>query len=94
METWKKIKDFEGYEVSDAGRVRDERGAMLTLFVNKDGRYHVALKKNGAVIYRSVDELAATAFALVNGANKHAKGAGAVSAAPAKNPVKRAKKEA
>ncbi|MEZ3441542.1 NUMOD4 domain-containing protein [Alistipes sp.] len=91
METWKKIKYFEGYEVSDTGRVRDERGAMLTLFVNKEGRHHVALKKNGTVIYRSVDDLVAAAFAPGTSAKETGASVGSV---PAKKPAKRAKKEA
>lgn len=91
METWKKIKDFEGYEVSNTGRVRDKHGAILTLYVNKAGRHLVALKKDGAVIYRSVEDVASAAFA----ADVPAKDASAsMDSAPAKKPAQRAKKEA
>ncbi len=63
MENWKKIKGYDGYEVSDRQHVRNKQGVSPALYVDKDGRYYVALDKNGKINYRYVDELSQEAFA-------------------------------
>ena len=43
---WKKIKDFEEYEVSDKGEIRNSEGLILSQRLNRDGYLRVNLKNN------------------------------------------------
>lgn len=67
MENWGSITGFEGYSVSDLGRVRNEdTGRMLTVLKNhKDNRY-VGLNKNGVQYRRSLPLLVANTFVKPN----------------------------
>lgn len=50
MENWKKIPDYENYEVSDFGRVRNVKtNRILKLRLVGSGYYSVNLSKNGSV---------------------------------------------
>lgn len=62
MENWKKVKGYDGYEVSDKHRVRNERGVVLTIWVDKDSRHYVAMQKNGETRRRYIAELVEAAF--------------------------------
>ena len=43
---WKKIQDFEDYEVSDKGEIRNSEGLILSQRLNRDGYPRVNLMKN------------------------------------------------
>lgn len=63
MERWKAIRDFPGYSVSNAGRVRsDKSGRILSLSVNQYGLVCVGMVRNGIQFHRSVPLLVANAF--------------------------------
>ena len=63
METWREIRTFPGYSVSDFGNVRnDETGRIMTLLQNQHGVITVGLTKNLTQHKRSVAKLVATAF--------------------------------
>jgi len=68
METWRPIKDFEGfYEVSDLGRIRSiprrkTSGGMLSLIPHHKGYLCVNLSKNGIRKRKQVAVLVAEAF--------------------------------
>lgn len=46
QEEWRKIPDFELYEVSDRGRVRRSAGRILSPCVKEDGYVHIRLIPN------------------------------------------------
>lgn len=63
METWREIRSFPGYSVSDLGRVRnDVTGRLMTLLQNQHGVLQVGLTKNLTQHRRAVAKLVATAF--------------------------------
>lgn len=75
METWKKIKDFEFYEVSNFGRVKSlsremfngraffiSKEKILTGTINKEGYLIMSLFKDGNSKKKSVHQLVAIAF--------------------------------
>lgn len=62
MEVWKPIKDFEDYEVSDCGRVRNKDGRTLKPYVNHKGYLKVGLFKSGKCHKKRVHRLVAEAF--------------------------------
>lgn len=62
-ETWKSIKDFSGYSVSDQGDVRtDKTGRILSTFQNQSGLVCVGMMRDGTQYHRSVPLLVAKAF--------------------------------
>ncbi len=65
METWKFINDFEGlYEVSDLGRVRNQKGHVLKPTSNNRGKGYlfVMLYRNGRQYNKKIHRLVAAAF--------------------------------
>jgi len=68
MENWKEIKDFEGYEVSDNGRVRSLStvkgmwGKVLEPLIAGRGYFRVALRKNNKPHFKSIHRLVAEYF--------------------------------
>ncbi len=61
-EEWKPIKDFENYEVSNLGRVRNSRGHIMKLHQNQVGYYQAPMSKNGKAYLKCVHKLVAEAF--------------------------------
>ncbi len=47
MEKWKRVKGFPNYEVSNTGKVRNERGALLHAYHNSNGYLRVQLFSGG-----------------------------------------------
>lgn len=75
MEMWKKINEFDNYEVSNLGRVKSlnhfakngngtriVRGRILKLIYDKDGYYMVSLRQNAIRYPKKVHRLVAEAF--------------------------------
>lgn len=63
METWIKIKDFENYEISNKGQVRNTKtNKMKALHDNGKGYLYVDLWKNNKEYRKSVHRLVAQAF--------------------------------
>jgi hypothetical protein len=63
MESWKRIREFPGYSVSDTGLVRSDRsGRILALSENQYGLVCVGMVKDGVQYHRSVPLLVANAF--------------------------------
>lgn len=63
MENWGTIEGFEGYSVSDLGRVRnDHTGRDLTILKNQYQNRYVGLNKDGVQHRRSLPLLVANAF--------------------------------
>ena len=62
-ETWKKVKGFNNFEVSDKGRVRNIKlGLIKSQRKTKTGYMIVDLKENGNKYTRYVHRLVAEAF--------------------------------
>lgn len=62
-EEWKEIKDYENYEISNLGRVRNKKtGRILKPGKTRKGYLRVGLWKNGIKKLISVHRLAALAF--------------------------------
>lgn len=62
-EIWKEIEDFDGYSVSNYGRIRADRsGRVLALNDNQYGVVQVGMMRNGIQRHRSVPRLVAQAF--------------------------------
>lgn len=65
IEEWKDVKDFNGYQVSNKGRVRSfKRNSLyyLTLHKDKNGYCIAALFKEKKTFYKKVHRLVAEAF--------------------------------
>jgi|SRR5689334_7396448 len=63
METWRPIKDFPGYSISDLARVRnDNTGVMLTINQNNFGIHQVSLYRRRERYNRSLTVLVAKTF--------------------------------
>lgn len=62
MEEWRKIKDFENYQVSNLGRVKNKRGTIIKSFDNGHGYLRISLCKDGKHYNRYVHRLVAEAF--------------------------------
>jgi hypothetical protein len=55
MENWKTIKDFENYEISDRGRVKNKiTGKILKGWKNSTNYVHVELNKKQLKVHRLV----------------------------------------
>src|SRR5690606_40613249 len=62
-EIWKPVEGFDGYEVSDLGRVRKVDGNVVNLFNHPQGYLKVALKVAGQKVSKKyVHRLVAAAF--------------------------------
>lgn len=63
MENWGSISEFEGYSVSDLGRVRNEEtGRVLTVLRNGHGTCYVGMMKGRKQLRRSIAPLVARTF--------------------------------
>ena len=63
METWRPVRGFEGYEVSNEGRVRNEKfGNILTPYIDARGIVQVTLRKDGKTHIKRARRLVAEAF--------------------------------
>lgn len=63
MDDWTSIDEFEGYEVSRFGQVRNsETGRVLTILRNGHGTCYVGMMKGGQQLRRSIAPLVANAF--------------------------------
>lgn len=60
-EIWKKLVGYEGYFISDSGRVKSPRGNILQNNVIQ-GYNYVRLKENGKFRYKRVARLIAITF--------------------------------
>lgn len=63
METWRPIKDFPMYDVSDSGSVRNrKRGRLIAAHPSRTGYLHVGLYNGEKRINKYVHRLVAEAF--------------------------------
>lgn len=61
-ETWRPVKGFPLYEVSDFARIRDVIEERIVVPMTKNGKMYVSMKKNGVYHYRPLDKMVAAAF--------------------------------
>jgi hypothetical protein len=61
-EQWRPIPDWERYEVSDQGRVRNRRGQRLSVWVGTRGYLRVRLHQAGSARNLAVHRLVLSAF--------------------------------
>ena len=59
---WKKIEDFEGYEVSDKGEIRNSEGLILQQRLSRNGYLRVNLKHKGKYKTVEIHRVVAQAF--------------------------------
>ena len=59
---WKKIKDFEDYEVSDEGEIRNSEGLILSQRLSRNGYLRVNLKSKGKYKTVEIHRVVAQAF--------------------------------
>ena len=59
---WKKIKDFEEYEVSDKGEIRNSEGLILSQRLSRNGYLRVNLKSKGKYKTVEIHRVVAQAF--------------------------------
>ena len=59
---WKKIQDFEGYEVSDKGEIRNSEGLILQQRLSRNGYLRVNLKHKGKYKTVEIHRVVAQAF--------------------------------
>lgn len=63
FEEFRDIKDYENYEVSNLGRIRNKKtGRILKLDKTKYGYFQIVLSKNGTIRRARVHRLVAEAF--------------------------------
>ncbi len=62
MEIWKNIKDFENYEISNYGNVRNAKTGKLLKLKTKCGYYTITLSKKSKPYYFRIHRLVATAY--------------------------------
>lgn len=63
MKLWKAIENFDNYEVSDIGEVRNKKtGRILKPKINRYGYFQVDLSVNGKVTQKTVHRLVAETF--------------------------------
>lgn len=62
-EQWRTVKDFDNYEVSSSGRVRNKKTKrVLSTQIGRNGYSFVSLRKDGRYRGRGVGKLVAEAF--------------------------------
>lgn len=61
-ESWRPIKDFENYEISNMGRVRNKHGRIMKIHTNQTGYRQVPMSKDGKGYLKCVHKLVAEAF--------------------------------
>ena len=59
---WKKIKDFEDYEVSDKGEIRNSEGLILSQRLSRNGYLRVYLMSKGKYKTVEIHRVVAQAF--------------------------------
>ena len=59
---WKKIEDFEDYEVSDKGEIRNSEGLILQQRLSRNGYLRVNLKHKGKYKTVEIHRVVAQAF--------------------------------
>ena len=59
---WKKIQDFEDYEVSDKGEIRNSEGLILSQRLSRNGYLRVNLKHKGKYKTVEIHRVVAQAF--------------------------------
>ena len=59
---WKKIQDFEDYEVSDKGEIRNSEGLILQQRLSRNGYLRVNLKHKGKYKTVEIHRVVAQAF--------------------------------
>ena len=59
---WKKIQDFEDYEVSDKGEIRNSEGLILQQRLSRNGYLRVNLKSKGKYKTVEIHRIVAQAF--------------------------------
>ncbi len=62
MEIWVPIKDFEDYEISSWGRVRNKSGSILLPYKNHKGYLKIGLYKDGKSHKKRIHRLVAETF--------------------------------
>lgn len=62
MEEWKNIESFEGYQVSNEGRVKNSKGKILKPQKNSCGYLRVQLWEDGKQVMKFIHRLVAEAF--------------------------------
>lgn len=63
MELWVPIKDFDGYEVSSNGRIKNSKtGRILRTQINSRGYTQVCIRKNNKQYAQRVHRLVANSF--------------------------------
>lgn len=61
-ETWRPVKGFPLYEVSDFARIRNVLKCRIVIPFPKNGVLLISIKKNGVYNYRPLDKTVAEAF--------------------------------
>ena len=61
-EQWRTIREYENYEVSNLGRVRNKEGQLLRPEETEKGYLRVDLRKNGKTKHLKVHRLVAIEF--------------------------------
>ena len=62
MEIWLPIKDFENYEISSWGRIRNKKGQILSPYKNHKGYLKIGLAKDGKDHKKRIHRLVAETF--------------------------------
>ena len=62
MEIWLPIKDFENYEISSWGRIRNKKGQILSPYKNHKGYLKIGLMKDGKDHKKRIHRLVAETF--------------------------------
>lgn len=62
MEEWKNIESFEGYQVSNEGRIKNSKGNILKCEKSCWGYLRVGLWKDGKQAHKQIHRLVAEAF--------------------------------
>jgi len=62
IEIWKPIKDFDGYFISNFGRVKNSKGKILKYYVQNSGYQVIKLHKNKKGHHKLIHRLVAETF--------------------------------
>lgn len=72
METWKQIQEFNKYEVSDYGRIRNKKTMKVLIpGIQNSGYCMVSLRKDGKSYSRSIHRIVMETFNPIEHANKY-----------------------